>query len=77
VFGPRVNSVFAGGYALFGVSAGYAGNLRHGSWNAFVRVNNLFNRHYVGSVIVNDSNSRYFETAAPFNILVGGELTFH
>jgi iron complex outermembrane recepter protein len=41
-----------------------------------MRVNNLFNRHYVGSVIVDDSNSRYFETAAPFNILVGGALTF-
>ena len=71
-----VNSVFAGGYALFGASAGYAGNLRHGNWNFFVRVNNLLNRHYVGSVIVDDSNSRYFETAAPFNILVGGALTF-
>ena len=73
-----VNRVFAGGYALFGASAGYAGTLpRGGGWNLFVRVNNLFNRHYVGSVIVDDSNSRYFETAAPFNILVGGALTLH
>jgi iron complex outermembrane recepter protein len=71
-----VNSVFAGGYALFGVSAGYTGMLQRAGWNLFVRVNNLFNRHYVGSVIVDDSNSRYFETAAPFNILVGGALTF-
>jgi iron complex outermembrane recepter protein len=71
-----VNSVFAGGYALFGASAGYAGTLRFGRWNLFVRVNNLLNRHYVGSVIVDDSNSRYFETAAPFNVLVGGALTF-
>jgi iron complex outermembrane receptor protein len=71
-----INSVFAGGYALFGVSAGYAARLPRGDWNLFVRVNNLFNRHYVGSVIVDDSNSRYFETAAPFNVLVGGALTF-
>jgi iron complex outermembrane receptor protein len=71
-----VNSVFAGGYALFGASAGYAGTLPRAGWNLFVRVNNLFNRHYVGSVIVDDSNSRYFETAAPFGVLVGGSLTF-
>jgi len=71
-----VNSVFAGGYPLFGASAGYSASLPHGGWNLFVRVNNLLNRHYVGSVIVDDANSRYFETAAPFNILVGGALTF-
>jgi iron complex outermembrane recepter protein len=70
-----INSVFAGGYALFGASAGYAATMSHGGWNLFVRVNNLFNRHYVGSVIVDDSNGRYFETAAPLNVLVGGALT--
>jgi iron complex outermembrane recepter protein len=73
-----INSVFAGGYALYGASAGYAGGLggARGAWNLFVRVNNLLNRHYVGSVIVDDSNHEYFETAAPFNVLVGGALTF-
>ena len=71
-----VNSVFAGGYALFGLSAGYAASLPRGDWNLFVRVNNIFDRHYVGSVIVDDSNGRYFETAAPFNVLVGGALKF-
>jgi iron complex outermembrane receptor protein len=71
-----VNSVFAAGYALFGVSAGYAAHFAGGSWNAFVRINNLFDRHYVGSVIVDDSNHGYFESAAPFNILVGGTLTW-
>ncbi len=71
-----VNSVFAAGYAVFGVSAGWAEPFSSGHWNAFVRLNNLFNRRYVGSVIVDDSNSRYFESAAPFNVLVGGALTW-
>ena len=71
-----VNSVFAAGYAVFGVSAGWAATFASGKWNAFVRLNNLFNRRYVGSVIVDDSNSRYFESAAPFNVLVGGALTW-
>ena len=71
-----VNSVFAAGYAVFGVSAGWAAPFASGKWNAFVRLNNLFNRRYVGSVIVDDSNSRYFESAAPFNVLIGGALTW-
>jgi iron complex outermembrane recepter protein len=71
-----VNSVFAAGYAVFGVSAGWAAPFSSGHWNAFVRLNNLFDRRYVGSVIVDDSNSRYFESAAPFNVLLGGALTW-
>jgi iron complex outermembrane receptor protein len=71
-----VNSVFAAGYAVFGASAGYFGRSAGSSWNAFVRLNNLFNRRYVGSVIVDDANGRYFESAAGFNILIGGAFTW-
>jgi iron complex outermembrane receptor protein len=71
-----VNSVFAPGYAVFGVSGGYAARWPSGDWSLFVRINNLLNRHYVGSLIVDDSNKGYFETAAPFNVLVGGALSW-
>jgi iron complex outermembrane recepter protein len=71
-----VNSVFAPGYAVFGTSAGYAAPWSSGAWNVFVRINNLLDRRYVGSVIVDDSNGRYFESAAGFNILIGGALTW-
>ncbi|HEY8051876.1 MAG TPA: hypothetical protein VIE42_03625, partial [Steroidobacteraceae bacterium] len=57
-------------------SAAYSAHYSRGDWNAFVRVNNLFDRRYVGSVIVDDSNGRYFESAAPFNILIGGAVTW-
>ena len=69
-----INSVFAAGYALFGASAAYAARWNHGDWSLFARVNNLFDRRYVGSLIVDDSKGGYFETAAPFNVLVGGAL---
>ena len=71
-----VNSVFAPGYALVGASAGYAASFARGDWNLFARINNLLDRHYVGSVIVDDSNGRYFESAPGFNVLVGGALTW-
>ena len=37
----------------------------------FVRVNNIGNLNYVGSVIVGDTNSRFFEPAATRNFIVG------
>jgi iron complex outermembrane recepter protein len=44
-----------------------------GSWklSEFVRVNNLTNRRHAGSVIVNESNGRFFEPGAGRNVLVG------
>ena len=33
-------------------------------WHAFARVDNLFDRDHVGSVIVNEANGRYFEPGA-------------
>jgi iron complex outermembrane receptor protein len=39
-----------------------------------VRLDNVTDRRYVGSVIVNDANGRYFETGAPLNGLIGVRL---
>jgi iron complex outermembrane recepter protein len=66
-----VNSVFAPSYALAGVDGGYGMELQPITLNVFLRVNNLLNRRYVGSVIVDDGNSRYFEPGPGFNILGG------
>jgi iron complex outermembrane receptor protein len=46
---------------------------RTGPWvlREFVRLNNAGNVNYVGSVIVGDTNGRYFEPAATRNFLVG------
>jgi iron complex outermembrane receptor protein len=46
---------------------------RTGRWllREFVRVNNVANVNYVGSVIVGDTNGRFFEPAATRNFLVG------
>lgn len=46
---------------------------KHGHWTVreFVRVDNLFNRQYAGSVIVNEGNARYFESAPQRTWLAG------
>ena len=45
------------------------------SLNGFARVDNLFDKNYAGSVIVNDSNSRFFEPADGRNWSAGIKLT--
>jgi iron complex outermembrane recepter protein len=42
----------------------------------FARVDNLANRRYVGSVIVNDANGRFFEPAPTRTWLLGVDLPF-
>lgn len=37
---------------------------RDSGWHAFWRIDNLFDRRYAGSVIVNEANGRYFEPGA-------------
>lgn len=43
----------------------------HTGWHGFVRVDNLFDRDHVGSVIVNEGNSRFFEPGAGRSVTVG------
>jgi iron complex outermembrane receptor protein len=65
------NTDSSAAYSVVNVRAGV--EQRTGMWTLreFVRVNNLANRNYVGSVIVGDTNGRYFEPAAGRNFLVG------
>lgn len=65
------NDQDAPGYFVAAVSGGYVKRL--GAWelNAYARVDNLFDRHYAGSVIVNESNGRYYEPAAGRSVGVG------
>ena len=50
-----------------------------GDWrlHAFARVDNLFDRNYVGSVIVNDGNGRYYESAQGRNWATGVNLRYN
>ncbi|MGH7615508.1 MAG: TonB-dependent receptor family protein [Gemmatimonadales bacterium] len=50
---------------------GTAGTVR---MSPFVGFNNLFNRHYVGSVVINAARGRYYEPAPGRNLYVGFSL---
>lgn len=63
VFVNDANSAAAPSFTLAAASVGYTKELGAWTLNAFARVDNLFDRQYVGSVIVNDGNGRYYESA--------------
>jgi iron complex outermembrane receptor protein len=70
------NTDFAAGHDVFALrwSKGYALGNAGARMEWLLRVDNLFDRHYAGSVIVNDANGRFFEPGAPRNFLVGLRL---
>ena len=55
------NSDAAPGYWVTGIRAGFEQRTADWQFSEFLHVDNLADRRYVGSVIVNESNSRYFE----------------
>jgi len=57
------NTDAAPSYTVVAAYAGYAWQLQDWKVNIFSRVDNLLDKDYVGSVIVNDGNSRFFEPA--------------
>ncbi|KQO16153.1 ligand-gated channel protein [Acidovorax sp. Leaf76] len=79
VFANDTNSESAAGFAVVGLHAGY--QLRGTTpgaarWQLWARLDNLFNRHYAGTLIVNDGNGRFFEPAAGRRLMVGVRAQF-
>jgi iron complex outermembrane receptor protein len=65
------NTDAAGGFGLVSLrwSADWA-LTESGKLQTLLRVDNVTDRHVVGSVIVNDANGRFFEPAAPRSVLL-------
>jgi iron complex outermembrane recepter protein len=63
IFVDDRNSDAAPGYWIENLRAGFEQD--RGAWHLseYASINDLTNRHYVGSVIVNETNSRFFEPA--------------
>ena len=69
-----LNTQYAPGYGVMNASVGYGFDLSDAQVNTFVRLNNLFDHSYVGSVIVNESNGRYYEPAPTRSIFAGVQV---
>ena len=61
----------AAGYGLLHLETARRWNLPHGALRASLRVENVFDRTYVGSVIVNEGNGRYYEPGPSRSVQLG------
>ncbi|WP_022963891.1 TonB-dependent receptor family protein [Halopseudomonas pelagia] len=70
------NTAEASGYAVFNWRAAYTHAV--GSWEVepFARIDNLGDREYIGSLIVNGTGARYYEPAPDRQWLVGVGLQY-
>ncbi|WP_428945524.1 TonB-dependent receptor PqqU [Pantoea sp. FN060301] len=70
------NDAKAPSYTVASLNTGYRLNWDKWSLDLFGRVDNLFDKAYVGSVIVNEGNGRYYEPAPGRNYGGGATLTY-
>lgn len=69
VYIDDINTQTAPSYTIFNLRAGFEQNLANWNFKEYVRVDNMFDKEYIGSVRVNDA--RPYETAADRNYLLG------
>jgi iron complex outermembrane receptor protein len=75
IYANDSNSESADGHTVFNVSASQRWELGRGTLNLYGRINNVSNERYVGSVIVNQAASQFYEPGLPQNWSVGLGLT--
>ena len=68
------NTDAAPAYTVVNARVVFAQTTGVATWREFVRVNNIFDRNYAGSVIVGDTNGRFFEPAPGRNWFVGASV---
>jgi iron complex outermembrane receptor protein len=70
------NSDFAPASTVFNVRLSFAQVRDRWTFREFLRVDNIADRNYVGSVIVNEANGRYFEPAPGRSWLLGANAVY-
>lgn len=70
VFVNDTNTDAAPSYTIANIRAGFEQKIGDWNFSEFVRVENIFDKDYIGSVRINDGNSRFFEPAAGRNYLL-------
>jgi iron complex outermembrane recepter protein len=76
IYADDRNTGYAGGYWTENLRAGFEQQRSGWQTSEFLRIENMFNKAYVGSVIVNDANSRFFEPAPGFGAFVMFEAKY-
>lgn len=71
IFANDTNTEAASQYAIANIRIAYAHQFRGWKFSEFMRVDNVTETKYIGSVIVNESNRRFYEPSPGRNYMVG------
>ncbi|WP_429644546.1 TonB-dependent receptor family protein [Acinetobacter haemolyticus] len=70
-----INTEVAPSYTTISAYTGYVWNMNDWRVNTYTRIDNMLDKNYIGSVIVNDGNGRFFEPADGRNWSAGFSVT--
>ncbi|EFF81616.1 TonB-dependent receptor [Acinetobacter haemolyticus ATCC 19194] len=70
-----INTEVAPSYTSISAYTGYVWNMNDWRVNTYGRIDNMLDKNYIGSVIVNDGNGRFFEPADGRNWSAGFSVT--
>jgi iron complex outermembrane receptor protein len=76
IYADDRNTGYAGGYWTENLRTGFEQKSVGWQTSEFLRIENLFNKAYIGSVIVNDANSRFFEPQPGLGVFVMFEAKY-
>ena len=76
IYADDRNTGYAGGYWTENLRAGFEQKGSGWQTSEFLRIENMFSKAYIGSVIVNDANSRFFEPAPGLGFYVMFEAKY-
>jgi iron complex outermembrane receptor protein len=65
------NTDTAPSYTVFNLRAGFEQRVANWHFKEYLRVENMFDKDYIGSVRINDSNRLFYETSPDRNYLLG------
>ena len=74
LYANDTNTASADGYATLNLKASHSWAMGSGSLTAYARIDNLTDERYVGSVIVNQAVSQFYEPAPGRNWTLGLRL---
>jgi iron complex outermembrane receptor protein len=74
IYANDTNTESADGHTVFNLSASQRWSVGKGALTAYARVNNVGDERYVGSVIVNQASSQFYEPGLPQNWTLGLSL---
>ncbi|WP_215899259.1 TonB-dependent receptor family protein [Acinetobacter suaedae] len=70
-----INTEVAPSYTTISAYTGYVWNVSDWRVNTYARIDNMLDKNYIGSVIVNDGNGRFYEPADGRNWSAGFSVT--